>query len=81
MPHSFISKDKDSDFFENNAETGLLSLAKGPCLASSYLALAEKYSSKLDISLAKGPCLAASYLALAENKHSYNSLKQVLLVV
>ena len=56
MPHSFISKDKDSDFFENNAETGLLSLAKGPCLASSYL-------------------------ALAENKHSYNSLKQVLLVV
>ena len=52
------------------------------CDLSPYiLALAEKYSSKLDISLAKGPCLAASYLALAENKHSYNSLKQVLLIV
>ena len=56
MPYSSISKDKDSDIFENNAETGLLLLAKGPCLT-------------------------ASYSALAENKHSYNSLKQVLLVV
>ena len=34
MPYSSISKDKDSDIFENNAETGLLLLAKGPCLAA-----------------------------------------------
>ena len=34
MPYSSISEDKDSDIFENNAETDLLLLAKGPCLTA-----------------------------------------------